>query len=143
MTGADGSLYTGWADGHQGPLVVECRGPDAKTGWAVFNGTSPRDLRLVDHGTVAAPGGVGGELAGMCTCKGADTRLSLRGCERARASPRVSSLGYTRAALATAARLVVTHAPWPQHGMLMRRPHDAVPCCCCCCRCNHTPPGPR
>ena len=51
MEGADGTLYSGWADGHQGQLEVECRGPGASTGWSIFNGSSPRDLRLVDHGT--------------------------------------------------------------------------------------------
>ena len=48
------------------------RGPEARTGWAIFNGSSPRDLRLLDHGTVAAPGGVDGELAGRYPVAGAD-----------------------------------------------------------------------
>ena len=51
MEGANGTLYTGWADGHQGKLEVACSGPSASTGWSIFNGSSPRDLRLVDHGT--------------------------------------------------------------------------------------------
>lgn len=72
MEGRDGTLYSGWADGHQGQLEVACSGPSASTGWAIFNGSSPRDLRLVDHGTVAAPGGVGGELSGRYPVAGAD-----------------------------------------------------------------------
>lgn len=57
MEGEDGHLYTGWADGHQGPIEVACSGPGAKTGWSLFKGSTPRDLRLIDHGAVAAPGG--------------------------------------------------------------------------------------
>jgi alpha-L-arabinofuranosidase len=71
MEGADGELYTMWADGKQGDIAVRCSGPGATTGWAVFNGTTPRDLRLLDHGLVAAPGGVGGELNGRYPCAGA------------------------------------------------------------------------
>ena len=62
--GRDGTLFTGWADGHQGPVEVQCRGPQGRVGWSLFNGTSPRDLRLIDHGSVATPAGVGGELSG-------------------------------------------------------------------------------
>ena len=68
MEGADGNLYTSFADGKQGNLSVWCSGPQATTGWALFNGSTPRDLRLLDHGSVAAPGGVGGELGGRYPC---------------------------------------------------------------------------
>lgn len=53
-------------------MSVGCSGPDAKTGWSIFNGSSPRDLRLESHGSVAAPAGVGGELDGRYPCAGAD-----------------------------------------------------------------------